>query len=434
MNYFIFAKFIAWIFPTKQDRRNFREFCKEIDSRKISQIIHKNYEKVIQNLSKKDKFKVVFLNTQNSKWAYQSLYEELKNDPKFEILILISTAKTAFKEDSKKYENQANDSFEFFKKQKMNVDFLADFSKKKFKNLKDFKPDIVFYEQPWDLPKDLDLLKISKYALCFYVSYGSSITEGKNEYIDFLYRYFCGYFVDNENIQKQLSENTTFKKSIIFSGHLKLDNYLKPLDEDKILWKSKNKRVIWAPHHSFYADSMLKFGTFDWNYNFFYEFAKNHPEIEFIVKPHPLLKEQIVNKGLMSLKDMQDYFDKWQNLQNVQVYECGNYFDMFKASDLLITDCNSFLYEYLPTLKPCIRLINKNSISHNDFGKKIISGYYEAKNLEDLQNLIDLILFKEKDEFYEKREKIVKNDLIWQKNSVANFIKNYILNLIKGKI
>ena len=68
---------------------------------------------------------------------------------------------------------------------------------------------------------------------------------------------------------------------------------------------------------------------------------------------------------------------------------------MFRTSDWLITDCNSFLYEYLPTNKPVIHLINDKSVGHNEYGQKLISGYYPAKNIEETNQLLEQLLLPE---------------------------------------
>lgn len=293
-------------------------------------------------------------------------------------------------------------------------------------------PDIIFYEQPWSLLEEQSLAKTSKYALNFYCAYGSSITNGTNEYLENFYKDIYVYFLDNEYIKDILANNGCNEKSLIVCGQPKLDLYLKPIDDSNIIWKTKNKkRVIWAPHHSFYEDSVLRFGTFDWNYKYLYNFAKNNLDIEFILKPHPELKRQIIRNNVMNITEMTEYFKMWEKLPNAQIYEMANYIDMFRTSDLLITDCNSFLYEYLPTKKPVIQLINKKSVGHNFFGQKIISGYYKARNIEELEALINMLLIKQEDPFLNIREKVIAEDLIQPKDGVARFILDFILNILE---
>ena len=115
----------------------------------------------------------------------------------------------------------------------------------------------------------------------------------------------------------------------------------------------------------------------------------------------------------MSKAVADDYFKQWGELSNAQVYDKGDYFDMFRTSDLLITDCNSFLFEYLPTLKPVIHLVNKYSVGFNPFGQMITKGYYDAENEKEIEELIQNLLFNEKDFLLPIRkkalEKIQKN-------------------------
>lgn len=438
MKYSFISFLIAWIFPTKDDRAEFRIFCRELDNRKKVQLIQSRYPKVIEHLQKKyknkQKLKVVFLNSENSKWSYQSLYEKFKENPNFEVQVLITVLEIHLKKKYKflEYEKQARKSYNFFAEKGINVAYAFDFKNNKYIDLKEFSPDIIFYEQPWSLPKEQSIIKTSKYALCFYSSYGSAITNGKNEYCDILFKEVYKYFVDNPVIEDILIWQHNFNPSnLSVAGSLKLDAYLKPIDETNIIWKTKGKkRIIYAPHHSFSDNSTLRFGTFTWNYKFFYNFAKEHQEYEFIFKPHPELKRQIIRQGLMSIGEMTEYFKMWENLPNAQVYEFGNYFDMFRTSDLLITDCNSFLYEYLPTKKPVIHLIGEHSVGHNEFGQKIISGYYAVRNMEELQSQIDLILFKNKDPLLSVREEVIEKILVQPEGGVAKFIEKFITNLL----
>ena len=439
MKYSIVSTLIAWIFPTKQDRADFRRFCKDIDARQDTEIIWSRYPQLLKHLQheySKRKLKVVFLNSENAKWVYQAVYEEFAKNPKFDVQVLITVREKLLKDKYKflEYKKLAEKDYNFFKKLGFNVDYAFDFKKKEYINLEKFKPDIIFYEQPWDLCELQSIKNTSQYALPLYCAYGSCITNGTNEYSEVFYRDVYTYFLDNKSIKKTLIEHGCKEDALVVCGQPKLDAYLKPINQDNIIWQTKNKkRVIYAPHHSFYKDSILGYGTFQWNYQFLYEFAKKHPEIEFILKPHPELRKAIVQHELMTISEMTQYFKNWESLPNAQIYEYGNYFDMFRTSDLLITDCNSFLYEYLPTKKPVIRLISENSVGHNSFGEKIIAGYYNASNIEELNTLLELILFKNKDPLLSVRERIIAEDLIQPEGGVSKFIANYISGILGGK-
>lgn len=400
-----------------------------------NKIVDKNYSNLVEKLRhefKKRPLKIIFLNSEISKWSYQSLYEELSKNSNFELEIILTVKHTLLKNKYKflDYKKSLETSYDYFKNKNMNVSYGFDFDKKKYLSLKQFNPDIIFYEQSGHVDKSQDIYKTSKYALSFYCSYGSSTTNGKNEYdLGFLNKVYR-YYLDNQSTKDFLLNYGFKKEQLVVSGALKLDAYRNEINLENKIWKTDKKRIIWAPHFSFYKGSVLNFGTFDRNYKFFLDYIKSHPEYEFIIKPHPDLKRQIIRTHFMTQEDMTRYFDELSKLENVQIFEGTSYFDMFRCSDLLITDCNSFLSEYLPTEKPVIHLINSNSVGFNEYGQKIISGYYNAYNVEEIKDLIDKLLIKNEDNLLNTRRDIIQNVLIHQKDSVASFIVNNLISIL----
>lgn len=64
--------------PIKDGMAEFRRFCKNLDLRQKSIVIKKRQINLVKTLKAeaiKRMLKIVFLNSQNAKWAYQSLYE-----------------------------------------------------------------------------------------------------------------------------------------------------------------------------------------------------------------------------------------------------------------------------------------------------------------------------------------------------------------------
>ena len=70
-----------------------------------------------------------------------------------------------------------------------------------------------------------------------------------------------------------------------------------------------------------------------------------------------------------SAKDL--YEKGWDSLPNASVYKEGDYFGIFQTSDLLITDCSSFLGEYLVSEKPIIFLDKAERAGFNELGERI---------------------------------------------------------------
>ena len=413
---------------------NFKKIFRDLKIKHINS----NYSKILQKLSKKvknnEKIKIVFINCEASKWAYQYIYEKFANDKRFEVEVLISVFDML---RSKKYaylniEKKAQENYDFFKKQGINVEYAYDFKKNKCIDLRQFSPDIIFYDEPQSVSKLQSPAVASKFALTMHCNYGSAITNGDNEKSK-IYEELFTYFVDNEFIKKYLTDCGFSPKKIYVAGQPKIDAYLKPVNYENKLWKTDKKHIIIAHHFSFSENTELRFGTFDWNYQFFYDYAKNHPEYEFILKPHPSLKREIIKRGLMNQKEAENYFKNWNKLENANVYESGNYLDMFRTSDLLITDCNSFLFEYLPSKNPVIQLISSKTKGHNEFGKKIIEGYYKAHNIVEIEEYLEKLLSKNDDDLLKTRENIIKNVLKLTDIGTSGIIYNYVNNIINNK-
>ena len=91
----------------------------------------------------------------------------------------------------------------------------------------------------------------------------------------------------------------------------------------------------------------------------------------------------------------------------------------------MITDCSTFLIEYLATEKPLIRLASKNAVEFNSIAKEAIKVCYNIENNSDLEKTLKFILKENQDELKEKRteyskqlkkdtSKIIINDLLKQ--------------------
>lgn len=355
---------------------------------------YKNKIKQIKKISKTRPINVVFIALENEKWGYQALYESLSKDSCFNPVVLVGINYDIHKKkDCTKYNLEEN--YEFFREKGIKVEYI--YQDGKYKNLKDFKPDMVFYEQQWGLPKFLRPEAVSKYALTFYCPYGLSLLNYKSDYMRKFHSYLYKYFVDsNCNIKRFETYHKGNSNNCVPVGYSKLDGYLddKKIDLNKY-WKDSNKfKIIYSPHHSFDAES-LKMATFRENGQLILDLAKNNPNTTWIFKPHPRLKFALLKNNIMSENEVEEYYREWEAIGNV--YLQGDYLNIFKSSDLMITDCCSFLAEYLPSGKPLIRLVNKDSTPLNLLGQEVIKGYYLASNYNELEETFKQIVLDKND-------------------------------------
>jgi len=389
----------------------------------------KNYSKILEQLKHKIKtkpLKVVFLVRENQKWTYQSLYDEFDKSEHFEPLVLVSLLMLAHR-GKDKTRNNLHENLNFFKNKGMNVDLA--YKDGKYIDLKEFAPDIVFYDQQWDLPKIHKPLRVSNFALTMYCPYFYGLLENKEGYFQNFHKLLYKYFVENEILIKRYEKiKKDNSKNCISFGYPKLDNFLEAKnDEYPDIWKDKNKfKVIYAPHHSFEQNG-VSLATFKDNGKFILELAKNNPQTTWILKPHPRFKYALLRNNIMTEKEIEEYYHEWEQIGTI--YEKGEYGFIFKDSDLMITDCCSFLMEYLLTEKPLIRLVNSHSVKLNEIGEKIMSGYYLANNNDELKKYFYDII--EQKDFKKENRQNLKLEFC-KSNESGKEIYKYMYSIMKG--
>lgn len=394
-------------------------------------VCHYNYKQNLRRLrNNSDKIRVIFLVTENAKWGYQSLYEQMDKDSYFEPIILVSLLNRVHK-GGDKTRNNLEENYTFFENQGMNVDYA--YKNGNYIDLKTFNPDIIFYEQPWDIPKIHKPLNVSKFALTCYCDYGLELVEDKDNYRENFHYLLYKFFVDSEiNIKRYNSYNENAYKNCLSFGYPKLDIYFKPTSKsDKELWKDPNKKkVIYAPHHSF-EDSGLKFTTFRWSGKYILDFAKSHQDYTWIFKPHPQFKFSLLNNNIMTEDEIENYYSEWNTIGNINTQ--GNYFDIFKTSDLMITDCCSFLGEYLPTNKPLIRLINEDSMKMNEFGEWLSSCCYNIHSVTEFDKTLNDVISSNNDYKMCERKDIISSFINYDEQSSSRICQS-IKKMIEGEI
>ena len=412
-------KKLAWqgmkmIVPRYKWRRAIREWL-------LVWISQRNYKKKIRELSKsKDKVKVVFLVSENDKWNGDSLYKKLDTDRRFTPIVLYVPLYSHLN-------NISNDSInrQFFMERGYSFAVVTNVD-----DLREHKPDIVFYQQPWDvLDGDLTPTNISQYALCLYFPYSIATTIEHqaiwNSCFLFFKTLYC-HFVFNIGVVEQFNIKGLY--NIIATGHPKMDAYIVPINANP--WKNTKKfKIVYAPHHSF-SNTSLHWATFGWNGRELLEWAKAHTDTEWIFKPHPLFRRAVIDIDIMSEDEINEYYNEWNKIG--AIYDQGDYFDIFRTADLLITDCGSFLTEWLPTEKPCIHLLSDNGAMKNRsfVHEKSSMHYYKVRNLDELDATIEMLAVHREDPLAEARVQDAKTipldcaknihnwliETLWEKN------------------
>lgn len=431
----IFKSLINLI-PMKKLRNKLKKDLLKKENEKDSLVVQKRYPKLIKKITKdiKEKnraIKIIFLVNQNAKFSWISMFRMMQNDKKFDP-IMVNIAK-----DLKDYESNER----FFKDLGFEIRSGYNHKTKKYINLKKFSPDVVMYEQFIDTKKKYPIspYHVSKYAITMTCPYSFSIfldpDSGYNvlNYHSQLFRIYTDSPKNIENFKKYAFMKD---KNVTSLGFARFDEYKREIYEVLVPWKylgkDKKFRIIWAPHWSIGIDKSNKFATatFDENYQFFLDFAKNNPDTEWILKPHPELRAQAIKTKFMSAEEFDNYTKEWENLSNASFYNTGNYFDLFRTSDLMILDSISFIAEYLPANKPSIYLsqnIRDRSI-FSELGTKMLDLCYHSYNNTELEELIKSI--KNGEDFHkQERQKVINEEIFFYDGTVSENIKNDIENI-----
>ena len=281
--------------------------------------------------------------------------------------------------------------------------------------IEDVRADVVFYQQPWGMmafPR-----RMLGRALNVYMHYGFPLMDNLDMHynIGSFHSYLWRYLAPTaEHRDLHLEHDPSAHSRSIVSGYPKLDVYVnedaddagsKPAAAQWRLQDGGTKRIIFAPHHAL-APSSLRMSTFRWTHLPLLDLARNEPDVQWVYKPHPGLKRKVVKSGVMSLEEYQDYERSWASLPNAIVYDSGEYFDLFKESDILITDSGSFLAEYLPTGNPIIWLVQADAVKFNSVGRSLSRSFYQVRDLNQLDQVFADLVRLGNDPLHEIRREV----------------------------
>src|SRR5690606_26951717 len=214
----------------------------------------------------------------------------------------------------------------------------------------------------------------------------------------------------------------------VVTGYPKLDVYLEDSPASCDIWPNcsdDRTKIIYAPHHSLPKEA-LKISTFHWNHDLILDAAKNNPNTQWIYKPHGRLKYVVEKNKVMTLSEYERYVAEWSGMENANVYDEGDYYDIFRTSDVLITDSGSFLGEYMPTGKPIIWLISDLAeVELNEVGSELSRGFYKVRNRDEFLDVFDDVVLRGNDPLKNLRAEIVKSAFFLKMKS-AEAVKSYL--------
>lgn len=364
----------------------------------------------VKKVRQKTKIKVLFVVSEVSIWKTESLYCEMLKHTRFEPVLGVCLL-------------TADKPSEVVRKYEVLTKYLSD---KKYSYLElygsdirnSIKPDIIFYQQPYDDFIDSNLsFRNNTDALFCHVNYGFNSLNQKWVGALGYFHYCWQFYYENSTAMNSFESFMPFitKSKARITGLPFQDLLEKDKAEFINPWKPQNKakkRIIWAPHHTIpITSNLLDYSTFLDVAEVMIEIAEEYKDdVQIAFKPHPFLLKKLYNHWGKDKTDA--YYQKWAELDNAQL-ESGEYYGLFKHSDALIHDCCSFTIEYLYMNNPVMYLSNgaPHTDTLNEYGCAAYDAHVQGKSKDDIVQFI--------------QDVIKGND--WLKSNREQFLKKYLI-------
>lgn len=365
----------------------------------------------VSKIRRKEKIRVLFFLTELSTWKTEELYLQMKEHPRFSVII--GTSRSVPVPDAK---TQLEDYLAYRNYEYIDLDSYPSYSQT-------VAPDIVFYQKPYNSEiQQHNWYKYHLNSLFCFCTYGfNTILEDwaiNQPLLDHAWQ----IYMENQSVASEFKKiQRKNNKALIPTGIPMMDLLNHPKECFQNPWlNNKKKKIIYAPHHTIcdlhvdgiaystfldYADKILKLAE------------KYSEDVHFAFKPHPILYGKLVK--LWGKERAQEYYNKWALLPNTQI-ETGEYIGLFKHSDAMIHDCSSFQVEYIYVNNPVLFLIRDEFTNDNlsSISKKSFEVHEKANSIDEIENFI-INVINGNDVKKKQREEFITNNLLPPNNKTA---------------
>lgn len=420
--------FVLKLFLSKQKSFQAMFLCDYFFGRKDVQYTV-NCINEINKKPKQKKIKVVFICWMTEMWSsLRTVYEELQKNPGFDVYILAQPHTTDIK-----YMKDQNPAYEFLsglygKKRVINA-----FEKKSWFDLKAFNPDYVFYSYPYEIYyyegyMSCEVRKFAKVCLIQYAyNFETDATFCASHNFTFLKNVSIHFVADN-TIKHALEKVLKNKKS----NYPKIINFGYPrFDLLESIKKIKGKKtVLWTPRWTSPDRKLNKQSHFLSYYKKLLEFASMHSDINFIIRPHPLMFGNFLQKGVMTETEINDFKTQCKKMKNVELDESADYIPSISKASVIISDFTGLLAEYFIIGKPIIYCDGNRGFSREAL--ILDSSLYHEDSWEKIEERLNKLL-SGKDDMEKFRKEALKQFLPNGKGQTSKKIVDFLKDDYYGK-
>lgn len=227
-------------------------------------------------------------------------------------------------------------------------------------SLRVLRPDYVFLDRPYEPLRRMEGLytaDIARFAKICYVSYG---TQGERFYIyaetknTDCFSYISYHFCDSDEEQRILSDAYSLAVRVGVQhfemlGYPGFQPYLSAGGG-----RNPIRRVLWTPRWS--LDERIGGSHFFDYQDAFIEFAQQHQgsDLQFAVRPHPLMFSHFVRNGYMTEAEVADYKRRLKD-SGIEFDEGEEpLFEALTRTDILLSDFSSIVMNFFLLDRPLI--------------------------------------------------------------------------------
>ena len=390
------------------------------------------YGSTAARIRRQDKIKIGFLTYDASMWCGDDLYRLFEQNDRYEPTVFLclrpdQTDKPLVVKDFYK-------GVEQLRARGLNVVAVDN------ETVEIHKQDVLIYLTFYylALEKQFHLENVTADSLIVYVPHAARSTSGiTNPSTQIILMAWKGFFETQSAADHFKANSRTGMPRVRFSGHPKFDYFYRN-EPSTFEWKEAqphSTKIIWAPHWT--INGGMNFATFHRNYQFFYEYAKNHPETSWVLKPHPnLLFSAVKEKVFESAEAFEEYLNRWNELPNAKVVTGGYYQEIFVSSDGMILDSATFVTEYQYTHKPLL-FLTRTEQRTSEFFVDMLKHQYRAdgRDFDGISKFIEEVLIGKNDPLADERKQFFDAHLNYQKLNgmlASEFIFNAIDRELEG--
>ncbi len=342
--------------------------------------------------SKKDESQVkvvVFMCQYIPAWdKMKCTYEAMLKDKRFKPLLVCVPSDVNAKcshNDNDTYKYYINNSYE-------NVLNALD-ENDNWISLKKLGADYVFYCRPYNhfMPKLYSARKVSKYARICVILYAYLLTEDIVKVVmhkDF-FPYVSIYFAESEHTKEyfvkynKLGCRLGLQKGV-FGGVPVLESLYQLEEQTSASWSYSHNdfRVVWSPRWT--TDPKIGGSSFLPFHKDFLAFAEENKDLDVLIRPHPLMFDNLLNTGKMTLEEIESFKQTCKETSNVRIDEEKDYISTLWQSDVLVSDISSIMTEYLAMGKPIIYVDWENDSVFTPAMQAMLDVCYVVHSFEEM--------------------------------------------------